>query len=292
MMAALTFRPWARDAPDSGALKDVLARVHSERGHFREITEASLQEEIAGEGGLELSESEDEDEDEDKDEEPLDAKPTTRDDIFKAREAMLRLADTVLNDMLILQDSLSIQVTPYALENGKSTMSPALKQALPPGVIGHDIWHNMPQNKAREAQDELIATNVRMDGLQRSADSLLAAANRLQDNVRKETQFWDQLLPITENGWNICKLPGRRNRLGVTYGFTESAPEFSRRGVAALNTNSDGAITLERGIGTKPKAMRITLKPVPSRRQRGTGVQMLPSCTLTRRRSVSGSPGS
>ncbi|TKA77858.1 hypothetical protein B0A55_05159 [Friedmanniomyces simplex] len=257
-MASLTLRPWTRDAPDASSLMDVLTRAH--RGHFREITEASLQEEIAGEGALELSESESDDEEDDEDEEQSSAKPSTRDDLFKARLEMLRHVDAAHNDVMIALDFVSLLLTHDAPEKGKASISTGLRNEVPIGTLGHDIWHKMPQDKAREAQDELLATNIRLESLQQSADSLLAAASRLEDNVRKETQYWDQILSITENGWNVCKLPGQQHRLGVTYGFRDSAPEFSRRGVAALNATSDGTIVLERGIGSKPRAVRVQLK--------------------------------
>ena len=118
----------------------------------------------------------------------------------------------------------------------------------------------MPVDKARETQDELLATSVRMEGLQQSADNLLSAANRLQDNVRMETEYWSQILTISDKGWNVCRIPGQQHRLGVRFGFSESSPEFSRRGIAALNASSEGNITLERGIGSEPKALRAVMR--------------------------------
>ncbi|KAK0895756.1 RNA polymerase II mediator complex subunit [Friedmanniomyces endolithicus] len=257
-MASLILRPWTHDSPDTSSLKDILARA--QRGHFRDITEVSLQEEIAGEGTFELSESESDDEEEDKDEEISSAKPSTRDDLFKARLEMLRHVDAAHNDVMIALDFVSLLLTHDAPEKGKASISAGLRQEVPIGSLGHDIWHKMPQDKPREAQDKLLATNVRLESLQQSADSLLAAASRLEDNVRKETRYWDHVLSINENGWNVCKLPGQQHRLGVTYGFSDSAPEFARRGVAALNATSDGTMVLERGVGSKPRAVRVLLK--------------------------------
>jgi mediator of RNA polymerase II transcription subunit 17 len=48
--------------------------------------------------------------------------------------------------------------------------------------------------------------------------------------------------------------------LGVHFGFNGSLPIFARRDLAALVTNSDGDITLERGIGTKPTALRVVVR--------------------------------
>jgi len=260
-MAATTSLSFFRPSAEEPLLKDVLARVNLERGHFRNITEASLQEEVAGEGALESSESEDEDDDDEKEDgEQAIGKPPTREDLYKAKMEMLQHVAFAENEVLLTVDFISLLLSKEAPALATSTMSPALRADVPIGTLGMDLWHRMPEDKARKAQDELLATNVRMESLQKSADSLLVAANRLQDNVRKETQYWDEVLSISEKGWNVCRLPGQQHRLGVTFGFSESSPEYSRRGIAALNVGSDGNIALDRGIGAKPKALRVQLR--------------------------------
>lgn len=261
-LTSLSLKPWARNSEEETAVRDVLARVNVERGHFRTITEASLQAEIAGDGALELSESEDDDEDTDEkgDGEQVQSKPTTRQELFNAKTEMLQHVAAAEQDVLMALDFVSLTLSKDAPGPANSTMSPALRQVIPPGTMGIDVWERMPQDKARQAQDELLATSVRMSSLQQSADDLIAAAHRLQDNVSKETQYWQEILAISEQGWNVCRIPGQQHRLGVTFGFSESAPQFSRRGIAALNVNSDGAVTLDRGFGAKPKALRVLLK--------------------------------
>ncbi|KAK4547522.1 hypothetical protein LTR36_000478 [Oleoguttula mirabilis] len=260
-LTALSLTPWGHRAEEETALKDVLARVNLERGHFRTITEGSLQEEVAGDGALELSESEDEEEDEEKaDGRPAKGKPTTRQELFNAKLEMLQHVGAAEQDILMALDFISLLLSKDAPGPANATISPALRQVVPVGTLGTDVWERMPQDKARQAQDELLAANVRMESLQQSADILLSAANRLQDNVRKETQYWDEILSISEKGWNVCRIPGQQHRLGVTFGFSESSPEFSRRGIAALNVGSDGSVTLDRGFGAKPKALRVLLR--------------------------------
>ncbi|KAK5108370.1 hypothetical protein LTR62_008400 [Meristemomyces frigidus] len=262
-MATLSIRPWSCAPPDTNILKDNLGRVTYERGHFRDITEASLQEELASNGALERSDTEDEDDDDeeaDKQDEPAIAKPSTREDLWKARAELLQHVDAATNDVAFAVDFVSLLLTKDAPKLAATSISPALKHAIPLGTLGIDIWHRMPEDKLREAQDALIATNVRMEALQQSADGLLAAAARLGENVRKETKYWEQILSLTEKGWNVCRLPGQRHRLGVTFGFGESAPEFSRRGIAALNSGKDGEIVLERGIGSRPKGLRVSVR--------------------------------
>ena len=259
---SFSFQPWTRKANDEGSLKDVLARVNLERGHFREITEASLQEEIAAEGALELSESEvDEDGQEDgEDVHTTKSKPATREELYKAKYEMLANVRAAEQEILMSLDFVSLLLSKDAPKQAQTTISPFLKESVPTGSLGTDLWQRMPVDRARETQDDLLAAGVRMEVLQQSADGLLAAANRLQDNVRKEAEYWSQILSISNKGWNVSKMPGQPNRLGVRFGLSESGADFSRRGIAALNPSSDGTITLKRGVGSKPKALHAVLR--------------------------------
>lgn len=256
-----SLQPWTRAETQENSLKDVLARVNLERGHFRNITEASLLEEIAAEGALELSSSEDEDDQDGEESTPRGkSKPVSREELFKAKYEMLANVRVAEQEILMSLDFVSLLLSKDAPSQAQTTRSPFLKEAVPLASLGTDKWQRMAVDKAREAQDELLASNARMDGLQQSANGLLAAAGRLHDNVRKETQYWDQVLSISEKGWNVCRIPGQQHRLGVRFGFSESAPDFSRRGIAALNASVDGNIALERGIGSKPRGLYAVLR--------------------------------
>ena len=261
MATSLSFQSWARDSAEESSLKDVLARVNLERGHFRDITEASLQEEIAGEGALELSSSEEEDEG-DKEEERSATKrrPTTRDELFKYKVEMLQHIYAAEQDVLMSLDFISLLESKYEPGRASSTISPVLKSSVPTGSLGMDIWHRMPSNTPGEAQESILATNVRMECLQQSADSLLEAAARLQDNLRKEQQYWEQILSVSARGWSLLRLSRRSNRLGVHLGFNPAAPELANRNVAALDTDANGNCTLEPRIGSGSKTMKIVIR--------------------------------
>ncbi|KXT05496.1 hypothetical protein AC578_3740 [Pseudocercospora eumusae] len=258
----LSIKPWATtNGTQTPPLKDVLAQLHNERGHFRNVTEASLQEELAAEGGLELSESSDDDDDQDVEKEKK--QPTTRQELYTLKTDIWTHANDAHQQILLSLDMMSLLESKYAPAQAKTTMSPALSNAAPTGTLAADVWHRMPQDKAREAQDDALAYKARMKYLQQSADDLLTASKRLEDNVRKETMFWDQILDVTNKGWSVSRIPigqkGQQRLLGVHFGFAGCRPEFTR-GIAALVPDSEGNIRLERGVGTKPKALRVILK--------------------------------
>lgn len=259
-MAPLAFQPWPLEKPEPPNIIDVLACVQVERGQlFRNITESSLQEEIAADGALspDQSTSDDEDGEAERNVSIKDGKPVSREELQRAKFDMMQQVGIAHNEIMMALDFVSLLETEHAPQ-AQHTMSQALKDSVPPKTLGTDIWAHMPVDEAKQAQDRVLARNVKMRSLQRSADDILGAAKRLEDNVRKETQFWDQMLSISGKGWSICRIP-RTKRLGVRYGFSESASEFSGRNIAALNSNSDGSISLERGFGSKPTGLRVSV---------------------------------
>ena len=265
MATNFTIRSWDQNGHQEDSVIDILTRAKEGRGHFREVTEASLQEEIAAEGALELSESESDSDDDDGEDAGVGGKvaipkPTTREDLFAARHTMLQAMGAAKNEVMMALDLMSLVASKDNPNQALSTMSPAILEMVPVGTMGIDLWKRMPVDQARETQEATLAANVKMDSLQRSADTLLDAAKRLETNVRRETQYWDQILSISDKGWNVCKIPGREHRLGVHFGFGESAPQFSQRGIAALNSNDEGTIHLDRGVGSKPQALRAVLR--------------------------------
>jgi mediator of RNA polymerase II transcription subunit 17 len=272
-MSQLSFQPWPIEKAQSPDILEVLRRVQIERGQlFRNVTEASLQEEIATDGDLspEQSLSEDEEE-EDADDRAKNGQPVSREELQRTKFEMLQQVGIAHNEIMMAVDFVSLLESEHAAQ-AQQTMSVALKGAVPSKTLGTDLWEHMQVDEARLAQDRLLARNVKMRSLQQSADDIFAAAKRLEDNVRKETQFWDQMLSISSKGWSICRLPNSKG-LGVRYGFSESSREFSKRDVAALHGNEDGTVSLDRGFGTKPTGLKVTV----SRNDQVVGKSSLPS---------------
>lgn len=119
----------------------------------------------------------------------------------------------------------------------------------------------------------LAAKGWNHESLSSAADDLLKAATRLNEDVKKETKYWDQVLSFTEKGWPVFKLPSGEKALGVQIGATEAGLLFQKRGLVALRTNEDGSIKLHRHITAAQKTVRIRI----SRHDQITGSCRLPS---------------
>lgn len=187
---------------------------------------------------------------------------------------MLTSCRSAHNEVLLALDFVSLLLSKDAPKNGEATMSPALKQLIKPGTLGTDVWQGTnPLAHEKKQTDDTISKGWRMQFLQNSADSLLRAASRLQDNVKRETQYWEQVLSLSEKGWSVCRMRGERHNLGVRYGFSEAYGEFRERGLAALRSDDDGNIVLDKGLGHDPKALRVHLQEG----SRVTGVSKIPA---------------
>ncbi|KAH0366118.1 hypothetical protein KCU65_g5635, partial [Aureobasidium melanogenum] len=248
-----------RDDSEADSLLSILGRIHDERGHFRHITEQGLQAEIAANDNDEESSETDDDDDDGADADGLEEKDR-REQLWTARAEMRQHVDSARNEVLIALDFVSLLISKDAPKQADLTMSPHLKQFIKPGTLAMDMWQNVPPNKEQEKVDDTIARGWRMQSLQASADSLLGAATRLENDVRRETHYWEQVLSVSDKGWSISRLPREKHNLGVRFGFLEALGEFRDRGLAALRSDEDGNVLLDKGIGNNSKVLRVRIQ--------------------------------
>lgn len=276
--STFTIQPWTPSPPNPSTIGDVLSRA--QRGHLRSITESTLQEELAADGALALSSDNEESESESEEDEESDTKavpfgkPSTREDLYAAKRYLLQTVDAARGEIAYAVDLTSLLVSKDLPRQAQATLGQEiLQKKIPFGSVGVDFWQRMPADEGREAQDRLLATNVKMEGLQKAADGLLGAAERMKETVRREGEYWEQVLRVWERGWKVCRVPGQGHKLGVRFGFSESAVQFERKGIAALNPDRDGGISIERGIGRQMKGLRVEVR----RQGRVVGASKVPN---------------
>ena len=101
------------------------------------------------------------------------------------------------------------------------SISPALRDAVALGTLGVDKIHDSRVTKAQRDSNRRIAKGWKIQCLNRTVDSILASATRLEKEIESETKYWEQVLAIDEKGWAICRIPQERHTLGVRFGFLE-----------------------------------------------------------------------
>ena len=138
-------------------------------------------------------------------------------------------------------------------------MSPELKDKNIQGSLQQRQWEMKPPANELVEDAKLITMGSAMRGLTGAADNLLKAATKLEREVRRETKYWDQVLGVTERGWAVFRYGGDRRTLAVQFSAQEAGPGFGNRGVAALRSNEDGSIKLDRGLTMTPKAIRVRI---------------------------------
>ncbi|KAL8936024.1 MAG: hypothetical protein Q9216_005138 [Gyalolechia sp. 2 TL-2023] len=216
---AISLRAWPPQDKTKESVPYLISRINEQRGSFRNITEASLEEEVrAAEAGVEDTVTHGEDKQNTEDGQEAGAKG---DELFKAREEIIKQISAAQRASSNALEFVSLLLSKDASKAAESTMSPALKAMVPMGSIGAEIMQRPPQSEAEKTTEELLGLGWRMQSLARSADSLLKSASRLEQEIERETTYWQQTLTVKESGWSLCRLPGEGHTLGVRFGFGE-----------------------------------------------------------------------
>ncbi|KAF2457853.1 subunit 17 of mediator complex-domain-containing protein [Lineolata rhizophorae] len=251
----LSLRPKGAQGADDEPVARLVERIYEERGHFRNVTEDSLQAEIEAQERGEASSSVGDD----GDGETVADDKRKREELVSAKVEMLKQLGSAANEALTALDFVSLLESRAAPQQAMKSMSPLLQQLVPTGSLGFDKWQMPPPDPAKQRKDEAVSHGWRAQNLESSADSLLKAASRLESEVKKETRYWEQVLSIKEKGWPVSRVPQEKHMLGVHFGFGEAAPYFRQRGFSPLRRNADGGIEFDPTLTDSPKALRVRI---------------------------------
>ncbi|KAL1635383.1 RNA polymerase II mediator complex subunit [Neofusicoccum ribis] len=250
----LALRPAPAAADGDESLIMQLSRISNQFGQFRHMDEDKLKQMAAAhESGLaDVEDSDDEDDAAD------DAKKRG-DELRDAKADMFKHINDAQQEILYTIDFLGLLLSK---EGGRASnyMSPTLKSSgVPEGSFAYDKWPVKQLDERQKKQQDLVAKGWTMEGLGASADSLLQAATKLEKEVRKETQYWGQILSIKKRGWSLRRVPRESGTLGVQFGFLEAGDRFQARGFAPLRAREDGSIILDQALVQKPKSIRVRI---------------------------------
>jgi mediator of RNA polymerase II transcription subunit 17, fungi type len=101
------------------------------------------------------------------------------------------------------------------------TISPQLRELVGMGTLGADKLHAPRITDAQKQDNKQIAKGWKAQSLNKTVDSILASATRLEKEIELETKYWEQVLAVSDSGWSVCRLPNEKHILGVRFGFSE-----------------------------------------------------------------------
>ncbi|KUL89249.1 hypothetical protein ZTR_03778 [Talaromyces verruculosus] len=255
----LPLRPQKAKSSKKDNLPIRIAQINAQRGSFRNITEQSLQEEIKAQ----KEKSKEEQEEEEKKEENVNEVDATerQELLYKKRAEIIQFAAQAHMETQFALDFISLLLSKHTPRQAETSISPYLKQNVPMGSLNVDVVRAPEKSQSAIRDSQNVARGWKMESFNASANRLLKAASRLENEVAAETKYWNQVLSIKERGWKVCRLPRERQVLGVQYGFMEAAPTFRDRGLASLRRADDGTLVLDKGlVPSRARAVRVRVK--------------------------------
>lgn len=128
-----------------------------------------------------------------------------------------------------------------------SSLSPTLRELVGVGVLSVDKLAKPNMTEARLQDTKAVATGWKLADIDRSVDSLLTSASRLQKEMTIEAKYWADVLAVSDKGWTITHVPNEPQNLGVRYGFSEASSDFRSTSLAPMRRGEDGSVELDCG---------------------------------------------
>lgn len=186
----ISLRSWPASGHDPSALPTLIQRINFERGGFLNITEESLRPEIAEEE----ANGQDDDESSSSDEEE---EPDKLKELMIAREELLREIEQAHQSALYALDFISLLLTKDA-PVGAIEISPLLTELVGPKTLGADKVAASKLTEAQKLDDKQIARGWKAQSLTKAIDSIQASAERLEQEIERETKYWEQVLAVRD----------------------------------------------------------------------------------------------
>ncbi|TWU75137.1 RNA polymerase II mediator complex subunit [Metarhizium rileyi] len=252
----LSLRPFpvADKAPKN--LAEFIARVNTQTGGFRDVTETKLQNDIKSRA--EVVNGADSDPD-DVDMSDAGHDEESSKDPAVARIEVLRNIEIAGNTAMLTLDSLSLLLSKQSPTQAGLTLSQQLREMVGIGTLGADKLDEPITNPNKEKDEEEVATGWTLMQINQARDAAEEAGRFLQREVEAESKYWEDVMAVQKSGWSICRMPHERHTLGVKFGFSEAAPEFKNNGLAPMRRGEGGSVELDLGrLGSVSEGLVVT----------------------------------
>lgn len=162
---------------------------------------------------------------------------------------------------MLAVDFISLMLSKEQPSQAGATVSPALRDLVGIGTLGADKLAVSNIDDARLRDNKLVAVGCKFADIDRTVESVLTSASRLQKEITVETKYWAEVLAVSEKGWAVTRVPNEPETLGVRYGFSEAAPDFRNTSLAPMRRGDDGTVELDCGrmLGD-PQRLLVTLE--------------------------------
>ncbi|EXJ79445.1 hypothetical protein A1O3_08947 [Capronia epimyces CBS 606.96] len=258
-----------------------IQKIIAQKGHFRHVAERSLLAEIHGKALA--SEENGPRSEADGQTNEIEAPQELRERLWKSREEMLERLSYAQNEILCALDFVSLLISKQSIP-AQSSMSPALKEAVPAGTLAAQTLKLKPLPSSVRQRLASTSQGWRLESFRSASNKLSAASSRLKADTERETEYWAQIADLTASGWAVSRLPRDSKAIGVHFGFPESAPRFRDRGFALLRQANDGAVILDKHLLERK---RKWLGVYVNRHNVRTGFFCAQKPTTSRSRSIS-----
>ena len=254
MDSPLNLRPRPPNSRGPQTIADFIRRVNAEPGGFRALNEEEVRRNVIAERNgthedVEMVTEQEADDD------------TKKPDIIAARHNIVMNLGQAIQISSNFLDFISLLLSKEIPTQAAVSISPWLRSQVPIGSIGAtQLDTPTPLTQSRVADNKLITIGKRLVALNEAADTALAAANRLRQEINSETKYWQEVLTVSQKGWSTARLPQEPHDMGVKFGFSNAAPMFKNNSVAPLKRAEDGSVRLEYGrMGSRSERLQVTL---------------------------------
>ncbi|KAH8885786.1 hypothetical protein GQ53DRAFT_845417 [Thozetella sp. PMI_491] len=254
MSAPFSFRPPPSGTRGPKNLSEFIARVSAQPGGFRSINEDDLRRQIEEEKNAAKNEDAEMKDGSDDEEAPSVDIATARGDILKNIDIAHREAGTLL-------EFISLLLTKENPSQAGSTLSQHLRGLVGIGSLGATALP-VPNSvvQGRIPENKLMAVGHKLKDINTTADKTLAAAARLQQEIKAETKYWAEVLAVSEHGWPTFHHPQIPHTMGVRFGFTTTSSEFTAPNTAPMLRGDDGTVLLDCGkLCAQPKRIQVSI---------------------------------
>ncbi|KAL2439249.1 Mediator of RNA polymerase II transcription subunit 17 [Exophiala dermatitidis] len=219
-----------------------IQKIVAQKGHFRHVTERGLvsrtkDKAVDSQEKQAANEIQGENEDE--------TRQKHQESLWKGREQMLERLSYAQNEILCALDFISLLISKQSVP-AQSSMSPALKEAVPVGTLAARMLKPKPLPSSVQQRLALTSEGWRLQSFRSASKKLSEASSRLRSDAERQTEYWAQIAGLTAAGWAVSRVPRDSKAVGVHFGFPESAPQFRDRGFALLRQSEDGSVTLDK----------------------------------------------